>query len=153
MKAVILEDHIPLNKFILSVDGIDIDFTFTTLSGIEEELDVAEMPDRTVASGGRTKTVEFSAMLPLHHVSEQTAMEEWYNQTHGTGRNPTVDLAYKRAGTLRLSSISGDIQSTWLLDELFPSKRALPDFEMDNDGEMAQVEWTFRASDIRRTAT
>lgn len=152
MKGVIQEDHIPLNKFILSVSGIGVDLIFTAVSGIEEELDVAEMPDRTVATGGRTKPVEFTCMLPLHHEVEQKAMEEWYAQTHGDGRSPNVDLAYKRTGTLRLPSISGAIQVTFVLDELFPSGRALPDFEMENEGEMAQVEWKFRASDIRKTS-
>lgn len=150
MKGVILEDHIPLNKYVLTVDGIGVDLILTTVSGIEEELDVTDMPDRTVATGGRTQAVEFTAMLPLHHEVEQAAMEEWYAQTHGTGRSPTVDLGYKRTGTLRLSSLSNAIQAVFLLDELFPSKRALPDFEMENEGEMAQVEWSFRASDIRK---
>lgn len=150
MKGTIQEDHIPLNKFILSVSGIGVDLIFTTVSGIEEELDAVDMPDRTKATGGRTQAVEFTAMLPLHHEVEQAAMEEWFNQTHGDGREPNVDLAYKRTGTLRLPSISGAIQVSFTLDELFPTKRALPDFEMDNEGEMAQVEWTFVASDIRK---
>lgn len=150
MKGVILEDHIPLNKFILSVSGIGVDLIFTTVSGIEEELDSVEMPDRTVATGGRTKPVEFTAMLPLHHETEQAAMEEWFAQTHGDGREPSVNLDYKRTGTLRLPSISGIIQVSFVLDELFPCKRGLPDFEMESEGEMAQVEWTFKASDIRK---
>lgn len=150
MKGVIAEDHIPLHKFRLSVSGIPIDLIFTSVSGIEEELDVAEMPDRTVATGGRTKPVEFTCMLPLHHEVEQAAMEAWFAQTHGDGKEPNVNLKYKRTGTLRLPSISGQIQVTFVLDELFPCGRSLPDFEMENEGEMAQVEWKFAASDIRK---
>jgi len=152
VKGIIQEDHIPLNKYILSVAGIGTDFIFTTLSGIEEELNVVEMPDRTVATGGRTNTIEFSCMLPLHHQAEQAAMEAWFQEAQGDGREGKVSLAYKKSGLLRLISISGEYEAQFQLDELFPSKRALPDYDMNDDGEMSQVEWTFRASDIRKIA-
>lgn len=151
MKGVIDADHIPLNKYILSVEGLP-DLTFTTLSGVEEELNVAELPDRTVRTGGRTNTVEFSCMLPLHHEAEQRAMETWFAQAQGEGREGKVDLAYRKPALLRLISISGNYEAQFNLEGLFPSKRALPDFDMNDDGDMAAVEWTFRASVFNKIA-
>lgn len=142
MKGVIKKDHIPLNKFQLLVLGLP-DFTFTAVSGIEEELDVTDLPDRTRASGGRTAPVEFTVMLPMHHIVEQAAMELWYAQS----KDP-VAVDYQKQGTLILPSISGNTIRTYSLIDLFPSKRGLPEFEMDNEGEMAAVEWTLNANEV-----
>jgi len=145
MKGLIQDDHMPLNKYILTANGED--YVFTEVSGIEEELNTVQMPDRTVRSGGRTNTIEFTVMLPLHHVEEQSRMEAWFEQSQISGIENGVDPNYKRTGLLRAISLSGAVEAQWSLIQLFPSKRALPDFEMNNDGEMAQVEWTLVCSD------
>ena len=142
MKGVIQKDHIPLNKFKLVVLGLP-EFTFTALSGLEEELDVVTLPDRTVASGGRTGPVEFTVMLPIHHTVERAAMEIWYQE----GQDP-VTPTYQKPGTLVLESISGNTIATFSMPDMFVGKRGMPDFEMDNDGEMAEIEWTIHASDM-----
>jgi len=142
MKSVLQPDHIPVNKYELLVLGLP-SLMFTEISGIEEELQVVELPDRTVASGGNTGPVEFTAMLPMHHLAEQAAMELWYSESQDD-----VSPLYKKAATLIHKSISGQVLRTYSLVNIFPSKRGLPDLEMANEGEMAQVEWTFRADDI-----
>lgn len=142
MKSVLQSDHIPVNKYDMLVLGLP-PMMFTEISGIEEELQVVELPDRTVASGGNTGPIEFTAMLPMHHLAEQAAMELWYAESQGD-----VSPLYKKPGTLVHKSISGQVLRTYTLINLFPSKRVLPDLEMGNEGEMAQVEWTFRADDI-----
>lgn len=142
MKGVIQADHIPLNKFKLIVLGLP-EFTFTSLSGLEEELDVVDLPDRTVASGGRTGAVEFTVTLPTHHEVEQAAMELWYQE----GQDP-VSPTYKKPGTVILESISGNRVRTFSMPDIFVSKRVIPDMEFDNDGELSEIEWTLRASDI-----
>jgi hypothetical protein len=142
MKAVIQPDHIPLNKFELIVLGLP-PFTFTALSGLEEELDVVDLPDRTVASGGRTGPVEIEVMLPAHHIAEQAAMELWFQES----QDPVLPT-YKKPGTLLITSISGGTVRSFSMPDLFPSKRTIPDFEFDNDGELAEIGWTLRASDV-----
>lgn len=142
MKGTIQPDHIPLNKFQLLVLGLP-PLTLMSLSGLEEELDVVELPDRTVASGGRTRAVEFTIEIPAHHTTEQAAMEVWFQES----QDP-VTPTYKKPGTLILTSISGGTTRTFSMPDMFPSKRVIPDFEQDNDGEMASFEWTIRASDI-----
>lgn len=142
MKAVIQPDHIPLNKFQLLVLGLPT-FTFTALAGLEEELDVVDLPDRTVASGGRTQPQEFTVMLPTHHITEQAAMELWFQES----QDPVLPT-YKKPATLLLPSISGQIVRSYSLIDVFPSKRTLPDVDFDNDGELSQIEWTLRASDM-----
>lgn len=142
MKGVIDQDHIPLNKFQLVVLGLP-EFTFTTLAGLEEELDVVDLPDRTVVSGGRTQSVEFTVMLPAHHLVQQLAMEAWFQE----GQDP-VTLTYKKPGTMIMTSISGAIVRSFSMPDMFVSKRVIPDFDFDDDGELAQIEWTIRASDV-----
>lgn len=142
MKAVIQPDHIPLNKFQLLVLGLP-PFTFTSVSGLEEELDVVDLPDRTVASGGRTGPVEIEVGLPMHHTVEQAAMEAWFQES----QDPVLPT-YKKPGTFIASSLSGASSKSYSFVDLFPSKRTIPDFEMDNDGELAIVMWTLRASDV-----
>lgn len=142
MKGVIQPDHIPVNKFRLIVIGLP-DLTITELSGIEDELEVADLPDRTVASGGNRKASEFTFMLPMHHSVEQAAMEAWFLES----QDPVLPT-YKKPGTLIHESISGATIRTFQLTGLFPKKRALPDLEMVNEGEMAAVEWTMSSDDI-----
>lgn len=142
MKGVIQGDHIPVNKYQLLVLGMP-PLVITELSGIEDELETADLPDRTVASGGNRKATEFTMMIPMHHGVEQAAMEVWYRES----QDP-VSPTYKKAGTLVHTSISGSTLRTFTLIGVFPKKRALPDLEMVNEGEMAQVEWTMSTDDI-----
>ena len=79
MKGQILPGHIPVNKFTLQVVGL-ASITVTELSGIEEELQTTELPDRTVASGGNTNASEFTIMVPAHHSVEIQAMETWWRE-------------------------------------------------------------------------
>lgn len=142
MKGVLKKDHIPVNKYELLVLGL-APITFTEISGIEEELETVDLPDRTVGIGGNTKPVEFTAKIPLWHTAEVLQLEAWFAQC----KDP-VSPAAKKAGTLILSSISGANLKTFTLVDMFPSKRALPDLAMENEGEYAFEEWTFRADDM-----
>jgi len=142
MKGAIQGDHIPLNKYQLIVLGMP-ELIFTEISGLEEELETVDLPDRTVASGGQTKTLEFTATLPAHHLIMQAAMELWFVE----GRDP-VASTYKKTATLILKSISGSTLRTYSLLGLFVCKRATPDLEMANEGEMATIEWTFKADQM-----
>jgi len=114
--------------------------TFTSISGITEEFETEELPDLTVASMGRSKPVDFSASLPQHHRLEQIAMEGWLAET----RDPISPL-YKKPATVSMTSIGGRIFSYTLID-CYPYRRKLPDLDMANDGDMAETEWSFRAS-------
>ena len=77
MKGVLAPDHIPKNKYELRVRGLP-PITFTAVSGLEEELDKVDLPDRTGASGGNTKNGEFTARMPTHHTTERIALEAWF---------------------------------------------------------------------------
>lgn len=141
-KGTIKEDHIPLNKYTLKVAGLP-DLTFTKVGGIEEELETVDLPDRTVASGGHTKAIEFDVELPMHHTVEVAAMEAWFR----SARDP-VAPDYKKPATLVQSSNTGNIVRSWSMLGAFPSKRATPDLEMENEGEMAVLAYTLRADSI-----
>jgi len=142
MKGVLQKDHIPVNKYQLLVLGMPA-LTFTEISGIEEELQTTELPDRTTASGGHTGPVEFTAQTPLWHTIERIALEAWLVE----GQDPVSPL-YKKEATLVLQSISGQTIATYSMLGLYVSKRGLPDLAMENEGEGAFIEWTFKADQL-----
>lgn len=136
MKGTIRPNHIPVNKFQLLVLGLP-PLTPIAISGIEEELEAVDLPDRTRASGGNTKPFEFTITIPMHHTIEQAAMERWYRDS----RDPVLPN-YKKTATLLCAPIGPGTPRTYQLVGLFPRMRKLPDLEMANEGEMASVEWT-----------
>lgn len=141
LKGQILPDHMPLNKFVLTIIGLP-PITFTTMSGMEIELETAVMPDRTVASGGNTKATEFTATLPMHHVVERLAIELWRKEAEGGF--PT----YKKAATLINQSISGLGIAAKSLIGVFPTKIKYPDLDMENEGELSTLEVTFSVDQV-----
>lgn len=142
LKATIKPDPIPVNKFALAVVGI-VPILFSKVSGIEEEIDVISLPDRTRHPGGNTQPFEFTGMCPLHHTAEHTALEVWYNE----GKDPVSSTA-KKPVTLTMTSGTGGIVRTYSLLGVWISKRKLPDLDMDNEDEGAFVEWTFQVDQM-----
>lgn len=142
MKGDIRPDHIPMNKFKLIVQGLPL-ITFTEVAGLEEELETVDLPDRTAASGGQTKPVEFTAKMPTHHTEQRIAMESWYEE----GKDP-VSPTYKKIGTLVKMSLSGAQTVSYIMNGLFVCKRNTPDLDMSNEGEMDQIEWTLKADSL-----
>lgn len=140
IKGVILPDYYPQNKATLTVVGIPVPLTITQISGLEDELDVAELPDRTNGSGGRKKQVEFDITIPAHHTVEVAAMEAWFKE----GQDPVLP-SYKKVGTLNINSQSNLRAGFISLVGMFVSKRAMPDFDMDNDGEHTGLTYTIKA--------
>lgn len=144
MKGVLEDDHIPINKFRLLVLGtIAPIFTVISASGVEEELETEELPDRTVVSMGRTGPIEFTITIPMHHRLEQSAMELWYTES----RDPILPT-YKKPAVLTHYSISGESTTSFVFVDMFPFKRGLPSLEMGAEGELAVVTWHLKASVI-----
>lgn len=142
MKGDIKPDHIPVSKYQLIVPGLPT-LTITELSGLEDEINTNEMPDRTVVSGGQHTASEFTIMIPDHHRVEQAAMEVWFAES-----TDPVSPSYKKVASLVATSISGGIIVTRTLIGVFPKKRKLWDGEMANEGEPAMVEWTLSVDQI-----
>ena len=142
MKGVLQPDHIPLNNYELRVRDLP-PITFITVGGLEEELENVDLPDRTAASGGHTKTIEFTASMPLHHLAEMAAMEAWF-----LGSQEPVNPTYKKTGVLILTSITRFIRKSFLIMGMFPTKRKTGDLDMNNEGELHTVEWTFKADRV-----
>ena len=142
LKGIIQPDHASLNQFRLSVFGL-LDVTFITVSGISEELQIVDMPDRTKASGGQTSPIEFTAQTMIHHTVERVALEAWYKE----GQDP-VTSTYKKIATLTSKGISGAIKASFLLSGCFIYSMTLPDFDKTNEGEPAMIEWGFSADDM-----
>lgn len=142
MKGQISADHIPISKYQLLIVGLP-PITFTEISGIEEELLTTDLPDKTTASSGETAPMDdFTAMVPVHETNQITALETWFSLC----KDP-VSPFYKKEGTLILQSISGSIVRSYAIINIFPRKRKLPDLEMEAAGDIALMEWTFRADE------
>jgi len=142
MKGVILPDHIPLCNFQLIILGAPL-ITFTAMDGLEEELEKATMPDRTVASGGNTKATEWTADHPMHHTIEDVFLEAWFQE----GQDPVLPT-YKKPVTLLLNSISRLQTRSFNLFGTFAFKRSTPRLEMSNEGEIYLKTWSFSTDRI-----
>ncbi len=142
MKGVIKPDHIPVNKYTLAILGVP-SLTPTEVSGIEDELETVDLPDRTTASGGNRGPTEFTMMIPAHHDREILACELWYRE----GQEP-VSPGYKKAATLTMRSLSGIRSRRRSLIGAYISKRADPDLDMSNEGDMATIEYTVKVDDL-----
>lgn len=142
MKGEILPDHMPTNKFSLKVIGL-IDLTALTISGLEDELQTVELPDRTVASGGNRAASEFEMGIPAHHGVQIAAMELWFRES----QDP-ISPTYKKPCTLTMESLSGNSDRSYTLIGVFPKKRSTPDLDKADDGEMAVITWSMSVDDI-----
>jgi hypothetical protein len=142
MKGQIEPDHMPVNKYELRVIGL-ADLAPLSISGIEEELQRVDLPDRTKASGGQRNPTEFDMTIPLHHTIAHAAMELWFKES-----SDPVLPTYKKPCTLVFPSISNNTSRLFMLQGVFPCKRALPELDKSNDGEMAMVTWTMSVDNI-----
>ena len=143
LKGKVLEGHIPNNLFTMIVIG-GPPLTPTKVSGVEEELAVAELPDRTVASDGQTNATEVEIEIPTHHHLEQAFMELWFRES----QEPVLP-SYKKAVTLVMHSVmAGVLPRVYSLAGVFPKMRKMPDLEMAGSGEMTVVAWTLSVDDV-----
>jgi len=140
MIQVLLPDHIPVNNYEFLVAGVAL--SLVAVDGLERELTTVDLPDGTVASGGKMKPFEFTAKHPKHHTVEDAFLEAWFTEAQlGV---PT----YKKPVTLVKHSLSGLQTRTYTLMGTFPFKPKSADLEWENDGEMDVTEWGFKGDRI-----
>ena len=142
MKGAVQPNHIPVNNYELIVIGLP-KILFTTLSGLEEETEAVDLPDRTKASGGNSKPVEFTGMTFEHHTVELAALELWRLEAKGN-----VSPLYKKIGTLVKRGIDGNVVTTRTIIGLWITKRKDADLDLANEGEPAMVEWSFSGDEV-----
>lgn len=136
LKGAVQPNHIPVNNYELQVEGLGVTVLFTSIGGLEEELETATMPDRTVVSGGNVKATESDFVMFEHHAAELAAMRGWFAEAKRGDPN------HKKVGTLIKRAIDGSVATTRALSGMFPKKQAGSDLELDNEGEPAMVTWT-----------
>lgn len=142
MKGSVQPNHIPVNNYELIVVGLP-KILFTTLSGLEEETEAVDLPDRTKASGGNSTPAEFTGTTFEHHTVELAALELW--RLEGKGN---VSPLYKKVGTLVKRGIDGNVVTTRTVIGLWITKRKDADLDLANEGEPAMVEWSFSADEV-----
>lgn len=142
IKGILLPNHVQVNKYDFRVIGL-LPLIITAISGLEEELDTTDLPDRTKATGGRTKAVEFDITIPAHELISQKSLEVWFEEC----KDPVLPT-HKKIATLTMFNQGNIPLVTFTLTGVFPMKRALPDLELDNDGEMSEHVWSMSADEI-----
>lgn len=142
LKGRIQADHMPLNKFTLTVVGLPA-IDFLSVSGLESEVESVDLPDRTKATGGQIGTSEVTVSIANHHEAQLFAMEFWLRE----GQDP-VTITYKKPAILTQLSNSGDATRTWTLAGVWVSKRGITDMAMENPGELATTEYTLMIDEI-----
>lgn len=137
-KFVVQEDHIPVNNYTLTINGLP-PITFTSVGALEQEIEWVELPDKTQASTGRSKPGEVEVKIPAHHSIEVAAMETWSIE----GQDP-ITPGYKKSGNL--SFYSGTLLRVLNVTIIgaFICKGATPEGEMANEGEMAELTYTMK---------
>lgn len=143
LQGTVQPGHIPVNNYELIVVGLP-PMVFTKISGFETVNESVELPDRTRASGGNRKPVEFTGMSFEHHTAERAALEFWFQE----GKDP-VSPTYKKVGTLIKRDIHGRVASTNSILGLWITKKKAPDLDLANEGEPALIEWTFSADSVQ----
>lgn len=142
MKAIILPDHIPVSKYRFQPIGLP-SILFTSVGALEQEMDTVDLPDRTKASGGRAKPGDSDVKVPMHHLNEIAAMDAWYEEA----KDP-VTLTYKKVGTMSFISLSGLVIQSYTVLGAWLNKRATPDGELDNEGDLSEVTYGMCWDDI-----
>lgn len=137
MKGDIQEGHIAVNNYQWLVTGLP-PLTPVTFGALEEELDTVELPDRTMASGGDTRAIETDVGIPAHHHGEILAMEAWFLEC----QDPVTPTHKKIATLLIKSHQTGQVARSFTQMGVFIKKRATPDLEKINEGEMAVYVYT-----------
>lgn len=143
MKQVLQPDHLPRNNFVLRPTGIHA-LTLIEMSGIEEEIEAVELPDRTFASGGHTKPFEFTFSIPAHHRAEVAAVYRWYQDCQ-----EPVDPTYKKDAVYTIYSISASSTLSYVIEGMFLCKWKTSDNEASNEGEMHTIEITAKGDRLR----
>jgi len=142
LKGRIKADHIPLNKYALTVVGLP-EITFLRVSGLESGIEMVELPDRTRASGGQVGTSELTVSIPSHHSTDVLAMELWFKES----QDP-ITATYKKPAILTQFSGTGAITRTWQLSGCWNGGRAIAEVAFENAGELATIEYTLHVDEI-----
>lgn len=146
IKNVIQENRVQTNKYQALIQPGVGQVLFTAISGLEEELDAVELPDRTMRSGGRKKTIEFDVTQPMHHDVELIGMEAWYEEC----QDPVSPIHLKIMALIIFDS-QGFPRRRVTLFNVWIKKRAHSDLELEGDGEMGTVTWTLQADELIMT--
>jgi len=143
MKGQIKSGHMPANKAKIQFVGLP-PITAINHSELDSMLEVVDLPDRTRASGGQKKPVDFDFDVPMHHKEEQAALEKW----HLDCQDP-VAPDYKKTGVLIFPSIMRGITAkTYSLSGSINKGPVIPAGDKTNEGEEAVVKWRISIDDV-----
>lgn len=141
MKGTIQPDIMQVHKYLLQVTGLP-PITYVEVTGLDFEIETTDLPDKTWATGGRTKPFEMEVVQPMHHSLEVAAMEMWWQEN----QDPVSPLAKKLATLIVFSQSRIQMRSIMLVG-VGPTKKKWPDLKMEDEGKMADIKWTLKGDD------
>jgi len=109
----------------------------TSISGIEAMTGVAELPDRTRISDGVIKAGSFTIKIPGHHKIELASLNSWLGDV-----KTKAPSDYKKDATIIAYDGGRNAVRVITLSNVWPEGYSESDFEMGNEGEMSEIEWT-----------
>lgn len=146
VKCVINPDELKVNKGKLIVAGI-VPILCTEIKGLKAEGELATLPDQTNVSGGRNKAGTFTIKIPAHHFITVRALEEWKKKA----MDPQ-DTDTKKSATLIFLSGTNLKFKSWALEGVWVVTETMPDMELKDEGNEAEVEFTLSFDDINPIA-
>jgi hypothetical protein len=141
IKGVISPDELKVNKGKLLIAGM-APILCTEIKGIAFEMEKANLPDATTVTGGRIKPGEFTIKVPAHHLVEVRLLEEWMKQA-----KDCVNSDYKKTATMMFFSASCTKFKAWNMTGVWCFKEVLPDAELKDEGNEAEIEFGFSYDD------
>lgn len=122
VKGEILPGAAPRSKFRVIFAGLP-PFYASKFTGLESELEVLELPDRTRQSAGNTKASTADVAGMVHHTIEAAAWDGWWVQSQAGV------AGYKRAGTVEVLGPDDVPVAFYALAGVFPTKWMLGDLD------------------------
>jgi len=131
-------------RFVLSFETKE-DITFTSISGLEQEIDAAESPDRTAHSTGIAKNVTLTVKCASHDDASISAMYEWYDECWGN-----VSEGYKKTGTLAFEDNRGIARKVYYLEGAWLKKFADDEAQMEESSKIHETEFSVSVDIVTR---
>ncbi len=130
------KDIMTAAKYTITVDGIPR--FITERSGLQEPIDVVDLPDGSQVTGGRTPAQEFTIMVPQHHEADIRFFDAWHALSKANNTPRTV----YRIMTATSRSNSGALSRTSTLLNVWVKGKTHPDLSIAGTDQMTSVEYT-----------
>lgn len=136
VRSAIERDILNTNNYEVVVDGRTL--TVISVSDFPEETEVIMLPTRVPVSGGNRSALQFSFVVPTHHVEEMAYLRDWYAKA----QQPTTD--YFKDVYVTVISNSSNSRRCYVLRGAWPTSNSVAGLDMAGAA-MHTTTWQFAA--------